>query len=173
MVRGADMGRHSIYTPALAAEICDRISRGEPLEVICRDEGMPASRNVREWVSADSRPKEVPATFASDFARAREDGYDAIAADCLEIADDGKNDWMAAQAADGDERAIAARINGEHVQRSKLRIETRLKLLAKWSKRYGDRVGVEHSGAITMSQILGGLDGADAGLPGDDPADPG
>ena len=165
------MGRHSIYTPALGAEICDRISRGEPLEVICRDEGMPASRKVHEWCDGENRPKEVPATFAADIARARELGYDAIAADCLLIADDGTNDWMAAQAADGDERAIAARVNGEHIQRSKLRVDTRLKLLAKWSKKYSDRVGVEHSGAITMSQILGGLDGADAGLPSDDPAD--
>jgi hypothetical protein len=35
------------------------------------------------------------------------------------------------------------RLNAEHVQRSKLRIETRLKLLAKWSpKKYGERVQV-------------------------------
>jgi hypothetical protein len=35
------------------------------------------------------------------------------------------------------------RLNAEHVQRSKLRIETRLKLLAKWNpKKYGERVAV-------------------------------
>jgi hypothetical protein len=34
-------------------------------------------------------------------------------------------------------------LNSEHIQRSKLRIETRLKLLAKWNpKKYGERVQV-------------------------------
>ena len=52
------MGRHSIYTPELAAAICDRISRGEPLEIICRDEGMPHAMTVHDWSSAERRSKE-------------------------------------------------------------------------------------------------------------------
>jgi hypothetical protein len=69
------------------------------------------------------------------IARAREIGYDAIAEDCLRIADDASNDWM--------ETEHGPRLNAEHVQRSKLRIETRLKLLAKWNpKKYGERVQV-------------------------------
>ena len=52
-------------------------------------------------------------------------------------------------------RAMA--FNAEHVQRSKPRIETRLKLLAKWSKKYADRM--THSGdadnAIKLSRSLG------------------
>jgi hypothetical protein len=69
------------------------------------------------------------------IARAREIGYDAMAEDCLRIADDAANDWM--------ETEHGPRLNAEHVQRSKLRIETRLKLLAKWNpKKYGERVQV-------------------------------
>lgn len=38
-------------------------------------------------------------------------------------------------------------IDTEHIQRSKLRVETRLKLLAKWNpKRYGDRIDVTSGG---------------------------
>jgi hypothetical protein len=64
-------------------------------------------------------------------------GFDAIAEEALEIADDGSNDWMERRRKDGSTEEV---VNSEHVQRSKLRIETRLKLLAKWSpKRYGDK----------------------------------
>jgi hypothetical protein len=67
------------------------------------------------------------------IARARESGFDYLAAECLEIAEDGSNDYMASK--------HGPVLDTEHVQRSKLRIETRLKLLAKWDpKRYGDKV---------------------------------
>lgn len=39
------------YTPALAAEICQHLSEGEPLRQICRDPGMPPESSVRAWAS--------------------------------------------------------------------------------------------------------------------------
>lgn len=124
------MGRPSDYTPETAAAICARLAEGEPLAQICRDEGMPAVRTVSDW-------KASHATFAADFARAREEGFDRIAADCLDIADDQSGDTI--QTEHGE------RANTEWISRSKLRIETRLKLLAKWDpKRYGDKVTQEH-----------------------------
>lgn len=129
-------GRPSLYTAKLVESIAARLSRGEPLAVICRDPGMPTYRSVKNWM--DSRPE-----VSSAIARAREEGFDAIASDCLEIADDSRNDWMDRAADEGDEKAL--QFNGEHVQRAKLRIETRLKLLAKWDpKRYGDRLALDH-----------------------------
>lgn len=128
-------GRPSKNTPELRKEIADRLSKGEPLAQICRDSWMPDDSTVRMWQNADTE-------FARDIARARELGYDVIAQDCLSIADDGTNDYMAKLAEDGNEAALA--YNAEHVQRSKLRIETRLKLLAKWDpKRYGERQQVD------------------------------
>ena len=45
------------------------------------------------------------------------------------------------------------RVNAEHIQRSKLRIETRLKLLAKWNpKKYGDKLALE--GEIGIRTVL-------------------
>ena len=133
------MARPSKFTPELLEEICARLSRGEPLAAICRDEGMPADRTVRDWIEQKS---EVSAAIA----RAREAGEDYLAAECLEIADDSRNDWMERKAEEGDEKA--GQFNGEHVQRSKLRIDTRLKLLAKWNpRRYGDKVAHEHGGS--------------------------
>jgi hypothetical protein len=138
-------GRPSLYSAELVETIADRLSKGEPMAVICRDEGMPAYRTVKDWM--DSRP-EVSAVIA----RAREEGFDVIATDCLEIADDARNDWMERAADEGD--AVALQFNGEHVQRSKLRIETRLKLLAKWDKRYGDRLAVDHNVVGNLAERL-------------------
>jgi hypothetical protein len=120
-------------------EICERISKGETLRAICREDHMPSWVNVYQWMHADE-------DFALRIARARELGFDAIAEETIAIAEDGTNDWMEKFGKDGE--SIGYQLNGEHVQRSKLRIETRLKLLAKWSpKKYGDRASMELTGA--------------------------
>lgn len=134
-----NMGRQSTYTQAKADEICARLSTGEPLAQICRDEHMPETRTVYDW------RREHP-DFDTAIARAREDGYDEIAADCLTIADSGINDTYMTD--DGE------RTNTDVIARSKLRVETRLKLLAKWDpKRYGDKIQTEHSGAVQIEAI--------------------
>lgn len=123
-----------MFTQEIADQICERLAKGEPLAHICRDENMPAVRTVSDW-------KKVHEAFSADFARARDDGFDQIAADCLDIADDGWNDTYLDD--EGNKRTDA-----DVIQRSKLRIETRLKLLAKWDpKRYGDKITQEHTGA--------------------------
>ena len=142
------MGRPSLYTPELIEAIAERLSNGEPMAAICRDEGMPAYRTVKDWM--DSKP-EVSAAIAC----AREEGFDAIAASTLEIADDSRNDYIEQLADAGDERAAEARANSEHIQRSKLRIETRLKLLAKWDpKRYGERIALEHDVSSNLADQM-------------------
>lgn len=123
------MGRPSLYTAEVVEAICERLSEGEPLAQICRDEDMPAARTVRDWIA--ERPD-----VSAAIARAREDGEDRIAADCLEIADDGSRDYKPNE----DGREV---VDHDHIQRAKLRIDTRLKLLAKWNpKKYGERTTV-------------------------------
>lgn len=124
------MHRKTIRTPEIIDEICERMSAGEPLAAICRSEHMPGLRTVYDWAERD-------ADLSARIARAREEGEDAIAAECLTIADNATNDWMERNGQD----APGYSLNGEHVQRSKLRIDTRLKLLAKWNpKKYGERL---------------------------------
>jgi len=123
-------------TPEVVAEILRRLGEGEPLAAICRDEGMPSTTVWGDWRRADE-------ALDIAHARARDDGYDKIASDALEIADNGSNDWMAAN--DPENPGFA--LNREHIQRSKLRVETRLKLLAKWDpKRYGDKLDMTSGG---------------------------
>jgi transposase len=125
-------GRPSTFTQEVADSICERIADGEPLRQICRDESMPAWRTVYDWMKAHT-------DFATRIAGAREAGFDAIAHECLEIADETAFDTLIGESGD--------RANSEWISRSKLRVETRLKLLAKWDpKRYGDKVDVNHGG---------------------------
>jgi hypothetical protein len=124
------MGRRSTYTEELAREICERLSVGETLVSICNDAHMPARQTVSDWCIAD-------ADFAGQFARARDRGFDAIAADCLRIADETE---VGIETTEKDDGSIETK-RGDMLGHRKLRIETRLKLLAKWDpKRYGEKV---------------------------------
>lgn len=131
------MGRPSDFSQVIADEICERIGKGETLASICRDDRMPAVRTVSDW-------KKAHQTFSADFACAREEGFDALAEECLAIADDSSRD---VKVVGEDEHEVC---NTEFVQRAKLRIDTRLKLLAKWDpKRYGEKLqlGGDEGGA--------------------------
>jgi hypothetical protein len=78
------------------------------------------------------------------FARGR---YLKLADELLEIADDGTNDWMRRTGKDGEDLGWA--INGEHIARSRLRVDTRKWLLSKClPKIFGDRITAEHTGPV-------------------------
>lgn len=147
------------YSIQIAERICDELAGGKSLKRVCEDEGFPNYATVRRWEKAH------PA-FLELSNSARDIGCHLMADECLQIADDGRNDWMSSNGEDD----AGWKFNGEHVQRSKLRIETRLKLLAKWMpKVYGEKL--EHSGpgggpipitAIEIVQVAPKQEPADA-----------
>lgn len=123
-------GRPSSYTPAIGEQIAERLSLGEPLAQICRDEGMPHDNTVRSWMAANQ-------AFSGVIARARELGYDVLAAECLKIADTPLEGEETTTKPNGDVEVK----RGDMLGHRKLQIETRLKLLAKWDpKRYGEKL---------------------------------
>jgi len=125
-------GRKSTYTTQIAMEVCRRVAEGEWLEQIAGTQGAPGKSALYEWLL---KHKE----FADAYARAREIRADAMARELIEIADDGRNDWMAREDPDNPGYTF----NGEHVQRSKLRSDNRKWLMARLSPRqYGERVQV-------------------------------
>lgn len=130
------MGRKTLYTEKVAKEICDRLADGESLNSICKDDGMPSERTVRTWALDKNHP------FSPKYAQAREIGYLKMADELLDIADDGTNDWMVREREDGSSTEL---VNHEHIQRSKLRVDTRKWLLSKMlPKVFGDKV--QHTG---------------------------
>lgn len=138
------IGRPSKYTPEIAQRMCDLLSEGVPLQEICRREGYPAWRTIYDWMYRDD--KEVAAGrgagLSASIARAREIGYDALAEQCLVIADTPQMGRKTVYSSGGDEDKDSVTVTEEEMLgHRKLQIETRLKLLAKWDpKRFGDRV---------------------------------
>lgn len=96
-------------TPEQITDICDRIAEGNSLRAICRAKGLSES-SVRRWFSQD------PDAMAHS-TRARELGCDALADECIELADE----------------------PGKDPADKRIRIDTRLRLIGKWSQRYADK----------------------------------
>lgn len=123
-------GRPTIRTEAIVDTIIEAVTAGTPLaEILRSDPAMPKPTTFYDWLRGDE-------ALSERFARAREFGFDAIAVETLKIADDASADWIPGK--------NGPMLDAEHVSRSKLRIETRLKLLSKWDpKRYGDRLELD------------------------------
>lgn len=61
-----------------------------------------------------------------------------MADELLEVADDARNDWMERQ---DDNGGSSWKVNGEHIQRSRLRVDTRKWMLSKaLPKVFGDKI---------------------------------
>ena len=139
----------------LISEICARLSAGEPLAQICRDVHMPDRTVVYDWINQDE-------SISQRIAHARNLGFDAIADQCLVIANTpqvGVEEKVtpAVRNQQGDvvvPESIEVK-RGDMLGHRKLQIETRLKLLAKWDpKRYGEKQQVEHSGTIDSATTI-------------------
>jgi hypothetical protein len=103
--------------PRIADELVTWISEGKTLRAFCRQSGYPSKSTI--YVALENEPE-----LAGRIARAREEGHDAIAEECLEIID-----------------------SAEDANLGKAQVWTRLQLLAKWNpKKYGDKVQQEVSG---------------------------
>jgi hypothetical protein len=84
---------------------------------------MPGQTTVYRWLMENEE-------FREQYACARELQADTLFDECQDIADDGSNDYM------GDDD----KYNGDAVQRSKLRIDTRKWMAGKLRpKKYGDK----------------------------------
>jgi hypothetical protein len=141
-------------TAARRAEILDAVkaglARGTPLTVICEALVVP-QQTVDSW-KADPEVAEAVRV-------ARDLGYDWIAHECLAIIDDTSGDVIYDN--DGNPHP-----NGANVLRAKARVETRLKLLARWDpKRYAEsrRVELDVDVKSTVKHVVDSRSLTDAG----------
>ena len=132
------MGRPSKRTQEVVDHILQGISEGKTLTSLCADPDMPNRSTFIDWVNGDRE-------LSQRFAHAREAGYDVIAEECLKIADFSALDTLIS------EKTGNPQADSEWIARSRLRVDTRLKLLAKrYPKKYGDKLDLEHSGSSDM-----------------------
>lgn len=123
-------GRPTLYTQELADLICQRVATCTfGLTRMCElHEDLPVKSTINLW-------RYKYPEFSTQYAQAKLKQADLMAEEILEIADDGQNDWMQSFGEDGE---INWKLNGEHVQRSRLRIDTRKWLASKLlPKQYG------------------------------------
>jgi hypothetical protein len=106
---------------------CQMMAGGKSLRAACRELGL-AESSVRYHLNKDAE------SFAQS-ARARELGCDALADECLEIADNSTLD----------------------PQDRRIRIDTRIRLIGKWSQRYSDKLTVQNNTTVTHRYDLDSL----------------
>lgn len=140
------------YAPAREAltevqmTICRRLMEGESMVAICRDETMPARSTVFEWLATN-------AEFQRAYILAKQLLAETFADEIVEISDDTSKDWI--------ETEDGKVLDHEHVQRSRLRVDSRKWLASKLApKRYGD----------SASLRVGGMEGAGREMSDDDRA---
>lgn len=120
------MGRPTDYTESTAAIICTRLVEGESLRSICRDPAMPGISTVFQWLHAQP-------VFAEQYAHARDAQADTLADEIIDIADDGRQDWIRDE--DGNYR-----VDHDHIARSRLRVDTRKWVASKLKPRkFGEK----------------------------------
>lgn len=130
-----------------AQGVLDAIAEGKSLRQIERAGG-PKLSTFLTWAAHDKE-------LADQYARAMEIRSERLADELVEIADDGTNDFMRTDA--------GLAYNAEHVQRSKLRVDTRKWLLAKLQpKKYGEKIEQTHVGDPNKPIVM--LTNSDAGL---------
>jgi len=136
------MGAPSKYSDIIARVICIRLSNGESLAQITKDDDMPSQATVYNWLL-------LHADFLEMYTRAREEQADTNADEILAIADEHPPEYT-----DKDGRTT---LDATYIAWQKSRIEAR-----KWTamklkpRKYGDRVGIEgvEGGAPITTQDL-------------------
>ena len=116
---------------------------------------MPHKSIVIRWLLANTKKKDdegneiaVPTypEFRDHYRQAREIQYTGIGDELLDIADESSNDYMTRTLNNGEDVEV---LNQEAIQRSKLRVDTRFKLLSKMLPHiYGDKVVHENTGSV-------------------------
>lgn len=156
------IGKPSTYNPETARAICELLAEGTPLRQICRMEGMPPWRTIYGWMARDE-------DLSAHIARAREVGYDNIAEQCLQIADTPEWGEEVTETTDEKGKVIVSKKRVDLLGHRKLQVETRLKLLAKWSNKYSDKtliagdvngapIKTEESGSGRLFELIKALE---------------
>lgn len=124
------MGRPCTFTPDKLKAICGLLEQGNTLIHACSFPGMPCDDTVRAWCERE----DIGAEVTREIARARAQGEHRILASIVEIADQS---------------------SPESVQVDKLRVDVRLKFLARanpdlWSEKARTHVPVAAQAPTVM-----------------------
>lgn len=137
-------GRPNGYTKEIADKICEELALGKSLRTVCAQDEMPSMATIFKWMRENEE-------FLNQYARAKQESADAMAEEILDISDNGSNDWMEKNY--GEQSVWVT--NGEALQRSRLRVDTRKWLMAKMKpKKYGEKMDVTSDGKAIQGNTV-------------------
>lgn len=139
----------------IADALVEWISEGKTLRSFCRQNGMPSKSTIHRWRADDQ-------DFAGRVARAKDEGFESLAEECLEIADTQEPGEIRTVTPDGETVKTE-----DMLGHRKLRVDTRLKLLACWDpRRYGNKGDGQTETAEALAKlVLQQIDGARSTTP--------
>lgn len=139
-----DMGKFD-WAEDWKLQFIDRIGDDKrSMRSVASDKDMPAYNTIVAEFESDQG-------FLMQYTRAKERRAEGIFEEILDIADDGTNDWTERRREDG---SVDEVLNHEHIQRSRVRIDARKWMLGKMQpKKYGDKIGLDVDGNLTLNLI--------------------
>lgn len=118
-------GRPTVFSKALAEEICRRLAEGQSLRDVCAPEDMPNRDTVRRWLGKRENFREM-------YASAREHQAEHFVDEIVSIAD-----------------------TEENPTRARVRIDARKWAALKLApKKYGDKAEIQMTGTIDIADQL-------------------
>jgi hypothetical protein len=136
------------YRDDLAFEICRRVAGGEVLAGICEDQLMPTMDMVQDWLENDKLPM-----FQRMYLKACKRRAAVFEDQLILISDDSSNDYMdKLNSKTGETFRV---LDPESLNRSKLRIEMRSKILkaydpVKWGENASAAVAAAKQGVVSQ-----------------------
>ncbi|MGL6123766.1 MAG: hypothetical protein ACRC1W_12280 [Shewanella sp.] len=141
------VGRPSKYCPEIVELICERVATHDMglRQLTNMYDDMPDKVTINIW-------RRKHPEFRSQYAQAKCEQIEFLTEDILEIADESTNDWT--EYLEKDTGVTGYKLNGDHVQRARLRIDTRKWLASKLApKIYGEKqqtdLIIKHEDKIT------------------------
>lgn len=146
-------GRPSLFTEALGDEIIRRLQAGEWLTRITDDAHMPSYHSAIDWGAGKHG---ASSEFSQRYNEAIDKRHRNLLEETLDIADDSSGDLKTIERKDGRLDEVQ---DSEFVARSKLRIETRLKVLALLDRnKYGPKSDLNLTGSMNVKIEEGDAD---------------
>jgi len=137
MLDGRAWDKEKVMRHILNQIVTTSFGLGTILRNGCDGNTLPGYSAIMEWLDESDH-------LAERYARAKAEQAEFLADEMLDIVDDCRNDFMEKVGANGETYEA---VDKEHIQRSRLRVETRKWLMGKLKpKKYGDKLDVNHGG---------------------------
>jgi hypothetical protein len=134
------------YTPEMGARVCEQVSQGFTLKQLAEMPQMPHMHTVFLWLARHE-------DFRTMYDAARSVQMESFIEECLEIADDGSNDYI--DRVNPRTGEITQVPNYDHINRSRLRVDTRKWIAGKIvPNKWGERPQVELTASVKATFVV-------------------